>query len=189
MQSHGFILHLLSRCLLNGGVMTAEPIIRAPISYLCFMWDRFQPILDFSSEHVLVRADIALHGWIVDLDAMDSDTWSLSRSQNPLMPHYAETQEFDTLGDSCIPSSSVFLIKFTPLPIHSTPFHNHSTRITKKRFPPKTVTRTVVRLIIKRTVFPRSFLHYFLSFLIATNNHGSCCIQVCHRDPCLCVPA
>lgn len=189
MQSHGFILHLLSRCLLNGGVMTAEPIIRAPISYLCFMWDRFQPILDISTINVVVHADITLYGWIVDLDAMDSDAWSLSRSQNPLMPHYVETQEFDTLDDFCILPSSVFLIKFTPLPIHSAPSHNHSTCITKKRFPPKTVTRTVVRLIIKRTVFPRSFLHYFLSFLIATNNHGSCCIQVCHRDPCLCVPA
>lgn len=137
MQSHGFILHLLSRCLLNGGVMTAEPIIRAPISYLCFMWDRFQPILDISTINVVAHADIALHGWIVDLDAMDSDAWSLSRSQNPLMPHYAETQEFDTLGDSCIPSSSVFLIEFMHIPIHSTPSHNHSTRITKKTLPAK----------------------------------------------------
>ena len=189
MQSHGFILHWLSRCLLNGGVMTAEPIIRAPISYLCFMWDRFQPILDFSSEHVMVHADIALRGWIVDLDAMDSDTWSLSRSQIPLTLHYAETQEFNTPGDSCILPNSAFLVEFTRIPFQSTPSHNHFTCITKNRFPPKTVTRKVVRLMIKRTVFPLPFLHYFLSFHIATNNHGSCCVQIRHRDPCLCVPA
>ena len=146
MQSHGFILHLLSRCLLNGGVMTAEPIIRAPIIYLCFMWDRFQPILDISTINVVAHADIALHGWIVDLDAMDSDAWSLSRSQNPLMPHYVETQEFDTLDDSCIPS------------------HNHSTRITKKTLPAKNCNTNSGSLDYQKNCLSSVFSSLFLIF-------------------------